>query len=261
MRSSAGARILLAVAGIAAMVSYASWIALRTAFDANATERAGRTVIATEVVQRNLGNEITDRVDRELGTHSADVEVRAAVAQAMHDPRVVDAFAVALHDVHAQLLADSTGEVTIDTRAVTTAVRDALARHDPQAAEEFAAAAPISVHVGGDRLPHLRHAHDTARAVMWLGAIAALAFGGASLLLAHDRKAVARAGRRIAYLAIGPLVAFVALPAVLRLAHGEVPEVLGALLRTYCGRVVPSALVIVVIGIGVAVGAYVLPRL
>jgi hypothetical protein len=261
MKGSLGARVLLTLAAISAMLAYGSWIALHTAFDPNATADAGRTVLATDAVQKNLGDQLADRVDSELGDRNADPQVRAAVAEALHDPRVVDAFATALHDVHAQLLADSGGKVTIDTGAVTAAVRDALAQHDPVAAAEIGRQAPLSVDIGGDDLPHLGSSRDIAGAVVWLGALAALMFGAASLALAHDRKSVARAGRRIAYLGIGPLLGFVVLPLFLSHASGSVPGVLSALLHAYGPHVVPSAIAFAGLGLLVVVAALVVPRL
>jgi hypothetical protein len=259
MTSSLGARVLLLVAGLAATLAYGSWLALRTAFDSNATAGAARSVLATDAVQRDLGDQIADQVDSDLGDRGADSEVRAAVSQALHDPRVVDAFETALHDVHAQLLADNSGKVTVNTAAITGSIRDALAQQNAAAADEFARQAPVSVDIGGDDLPHLGHARDIAEGLVWFGGLAALMFGAASLALAHDRKSVARVGRRIAYLGTGPLLGFVVLPHFSSRASGDVPAVLSALLRTYSSRVVPSAVVVVVLGLAVVAGAYLVP--
>ncbi len=88
----------------------------------------------------------------------------------------------------------------------------------------------------------------------------ALVLVGASLLVAHERRDVARIGRRIAYLSICPLLFFGLLPHLLQGADGDAPEIGGALLGSYGSRVLPSAIGLLVAGIIVTIGSLAIRR-
>jgi hypothetical protein len=259
MGSHTGARILLAIAFLAAMFGYEGFVASRTVLDPNATTDLARALLATSTVQHSLDDQLNTQVDQSLDRSEADAQVAAAVRHAVRDPRVVDAFVQALRAAHAALLSDSNGTVTLDGRALTTAVQDALAPLDQKLAADLARRPPLQVKFNADQLPHLGHARDVAHNVALLGTIAALLLLTASLLMVHDRGAIARVGRRTAYIAIVPLLVFALGPRLLAGARGGAPEIAGAALRTYGGRVVPSAVALVVVGLVVAMGALLAP--
>jgi hypothetical protein len=93
-----------------------------------------------------------------------------------------------------------------------------------------------------------------------LAVIAALLLITASLLLQHDRRSIARAGRRTAFVAITPIAVLVVFPRVLSHASGDAPQIGSALLRVYGDRVLPSAIGLVIAGVVVVVGAVLWPR-
>ncbi len=142
----------------------------------------------------------------------------------------------------------------------TAAVHDALAPTDPKLAAQVARVAPIDLHVKANDLPHLHDAKTAAGTVAVLAIMGALLLITAALLLQHDRRSVSRVGRRIAFLAFMPLVVFAVVPRVLQRTSGDAPQIASALLRVYADRVLPSAIVLVVVGLTVAVGALVWPR-
>src|SRR5258708_25095886 len=119
---------------------------------------------------------------------------------------------------------------------------------------------PLEVHMEAGKLPRFHDPRSAAGGVALLGLLAALLLITASLLLRHDRRSIARVGRRTAYLAITPLFVFVVLPRVLAHAAGDAPRLAAALLRTYGTRVLPAAVALVIIGLAVVVGAIVWPR-
>src|SRR4051812_8139965 len=94
--SSAGARILLIFGGIAISLAYSGWIATHTILDAHATPAVAHAVISTDAVQHYLGDETGKQLAQELGKQADSPKVEAAVEQAIHDPRVVSAFSLAL---------------------------------------------------------------------------------------------------------------------------------------------------------------------
>jgi hypothetical protein len=260
MKSSIGARLLLIVGFLAASCAYSGWTATRTAFDPGATRSASQALLTTKTVQKSLGDQLSEQVGKELRRAKTDPRITAATTQALRDPRVVNAFATAVADVHQALLSNSGGKIALDTRAVTDAVHDALAARDPKLAKQFSPQKPLAVELDTKQLPRLGRAREIARTAAWAGALIALVLVGASLLLAHERRDVARVGRRIAYLSICPLLFFGLLPHFLEGADGDAPEVGGALLRTYGSRVMPSAIALLVVGITVVVGSLAIRR-
>jgi hypothetical protein len=189
---------------------------------------------------------------------TADPEARVAIAEALKDPRVGTAFADAIAQIHAAVLGGGSEQVRLDARALTAALRDAIARRDPVLAAEFERGAqtqPLDVELGGNDLPHFGNLRDRAGIAAVLGALAALLLVTASLLMWHERKAFTKLGRRVAYLSIIPLLGFVVAPRVLDLRDGDAEQIGAAVLRAYGSRVVPSAVALLVTGLIVVVAS------
>lgn len=257
--SKIGARVLLAVGFLAASVSYSSWIAHRTVLDPSATRGATHALITAPAVRRSLARELHDTLAPQLGRAASDPKLRTAINAAVADPRFVRAFDDAIANIHAAILSDRSGRVTLDTRAVTGALRTAIARHDPAVARQVRSLGTVSVPLGPTNVPHLGGA---ARSVGRVGAAAlvlALLLIGGALLLVHDHEIIGRVGRRIAVLALGPAVVFSVAPRLLDAAHGEAATVAAAVLRAYGHRVLLSAAVLAVVGVGTWIGAHVIP--
>jgi hypothetical protein len=249
------ARILLALGFLAAWVGYTSWYTSRIVFDPGATRAAAHAILTAPPVEHGLADQITKQVDTEPRAAGADPKVAKAVDSALHDPRVTTAFANAIAQVHAALLADKGQKITIDTRTLTSAVHDELAKFDPKLAHELTKHAPISVQLGSTDLPHLGGARDKVETLSIVAILAALLMIGGALALWHERKVFTRLGRRIALLSVGPLIAFVVVPALLDHKGGNIAAVAGAVLRAYRARVLPSALILLGVGVTIVVGS------
>ncbi len=258
MRTRSGTRILLALGFISASLAYGAWMLQQTVLNPGATTAVARKVVATPMVQDNLAKQLETRVDAELADAHASPQVQRAVDAAIRDPRVVNAFANAVGDVQRALLSGSRETVTINSRALTAAVHDALARTDPELAAQLAQQPPISATIDASKAPQLRSIHRGADIVAVLGTIAALVLIGAALAKDHSRKAVARLGRRIAYLSIAPIAAFAVVPAIVG-ANGAT-GVARAALQEYAVHVLPSAFALLAIGIVVVIGSFFLRR-
>jgi hypothetical protein len=258
MRKRGPGRWLLVLGFIAASFSYGGWMLMATVLDPSATTAVARRVIATPVVQDNLAKQIRTQVDSELRDAHADPQVQRAVDAAIRDPRVAAAFANAVGDVQRALLSNSPQTITINSRALTSALHDALERIDPQLAAQVAKQPPVSATIDASKAPHLRSIHNAADLVAVLGAIVALALIGTALKLNHSRKAIARFGRRVAYLSITPMLAFVVLPAVVP-SHGAA-DVIRVAMEEYAGRVVPSALAFLGLGVMIVIASLFMRR-
>ena len=251
-----GARLLLAVSFLAASIAYSAWWVSGIVFDPASSGRAAHALLATPAVQRSLSDDISRQLDRELPETAAPAAVHTAVAQALRDPRVTTAFADALTQLHRAMLSPDGNHAAIelDPRMVTSAIHDALAQQDPGLAAKITAREPITVRLGGGDLPHIGPARGTFTMIQLVALIIALMCGALSLALEHGGRAVRRTGRRIAYLSIVPLALFEVAPPVLTHYDGETPQATAAVLRSLAGQVVPSAVILLVAGIAIAIG-------
>jgi hypothetical protein len=261
MSTKIGARVLLTLGFLAASVSYSSWIVSRTVLDPSATRGATHALITAPAVRKTLAREIHDTLAPQLGHAAADPKLNPAINAAVADPRFVRAFDDAIAKIHAAILSDKGGRVTLDTRAVTAALRASVAQRDPALARRVRALGTITLPLGSEQLPHIGTATRDVGRVKTLALLLVLALVGGALLLAHDLTTVRRVGRRIAFLAIGPTVVFAVIPRLLDTSHGSAQAVTAALLRAYGRRVLLSAVVLAVIGVSVWLIALATPLL
>jgi hypothetical protein len=252
MGNNVAARLLMVLGFIALSLGYSSWVASRTLLDTKATTAAARTILATPSVQHTLREKLTDALDAALADAHADPHVKRAVAEAARDPRITAAFTAAIGSLHQALLSNGGGDITLDPSVITDSMRDALAQRDPELAAQLANAEPLRVQFQSDNLPHLGGLRDKARTARTLGFAAGILLVAGSFMLVRDRKAIGRAGRRVAYLAIFPLVVFALAPRVLDGSGSGGAQVGAAALRSYSGRVLPSAAALAIIGASVA---------
>ena len=99
--------------------------------------------------------------------------------------------------------------------ALSAALHDALVANAPGLAAQIKSVPPLNVSIRSKIFPELHDPRSATSGVAVLATVAALLLITASLLLRHDRRSFALVGRRIAYLAITPLLMFVVLPRVL----------------------------------------------
>ncbi len=146
---------------------------------------------------------------------------------------------------------------------MTAALRTAVAHHDPAIAAKVRELGTVTVPLGGNgKLPHVGGLTRTVGRVGVLAGLLAFVLIGAALLLGHDAKMIGRVGRRVALLALGPVLAFALLPRLLEAGHGNSEAVAAALLHAY-GRhgVLFSAAALVVIGVSTWLIAAAVPTL
>jgi len=261
MGSNFAARVLLTVGFVAAFIGYDAWVVSHVVLDPDTTRAAAHALLETPAVRRGLADAITKQIEQQVPAAAKDEQLDAVVSTAVRDPRVATAFADTIANIHRTILAsESTRTFVVDGRALTASVHDALAPSNPQLAAQLEHVAPLDVRVKTDKLPQLHDPRSTADGFTMLAVIAALLLITASLLLQHDRRSIGRVGRRIAFLAITPIVVLVVLPRVLAHVSGDAPQIASALLRVYGDRVLPSAIGIVIVGLVVVVGAIVWPR-
>jgi hypothetical protein len=256
-----GARLLMVLAFVAAAVSYNAWVFTHTVLDPNATRGAAHTLLAAPAVQRSISDNLTKAVDDALEEQHADPQVARAVRKALRDPRVKKEFEDAFVELHRALISGGDTTVTIDSKMLTTKVRDALQKIDPNLAAQLdAQQQPLRVDVGGKDMPHAGNVRHKASLYSLVAFLLALLFGGLSLRLLHDRRSIGRVGRRIAYLSFTPLVLFVVAPHFLSESKNDGMQVAGAVLQAYRGRALPSAIGLIALGATVSLVALAWPR-
>ena len=176
---------------------------------------------------------------------------RRAATTALQDPALRRAFGDALASLQQQLI-DGGGkahQLTIDSAAVTTAVRDAVQQVDPSVAARMPSA-PLQLHFDTSSMPSLHGVDRHTGTVTWLAALIALAaWFGAVIVHPEPWTATRVIGRRVAEIGVLPLVFWVLIPAALRALHVSAAEVLSPLASAYGGRLAPAASSVVAVGV------------
>jgi hypothetical protein len=254
------ARVLLTLGFLAASIAYSSWTVQRTILDPSATRIAAQSLLDTPAVKAMLAKEIRTSLLPALGPKTDPKKLSAAIDAAVVDPTFVGAYQDAIVSIQKSVFSEGNSRVTLDSRAVTRAITKALTQIDPSVARRMKNVHAINVPVGSTSLPHVRGAESkvalTGRIAL---ALACLMVGGA-LLLVHDRKMLRRASRRLAFLAIGPTLAFAVLPRLLDSLHNPSLEVGAAMLEAFGHRVLVSAAILAVAGISGWLMTFVIPE-
>ncbi|HTD48975.1 MAG TPA: hypothetical protein VK771_00160 [Acidimicrobiia bacterium] len=253
-------RTLLTIGFLAASVAYGSWTAQRTIFDPGATRGATTALLSTPTVHDLLAREIRAALQPRLGPHVNRAKLNAAINTAVSDPRFIGAFEDAIVKVDTAVVSGGDGRVTLDTNAVTTAVNDAVTRTYPKIAPQVKHTKVLSVPIGSADLPHLGNAKRTVREVGDLAlAIAILLIGGA-VALAPEPATFRRTGRRVAFLAVTPVVVFAVGPRLLAASHNGALSVSAAILDAYGHRVLFSAALLGAAGVIIWILAVAIPK-
>jgi hypothetical protein len=264
------ARVLLTLGFLAASLGYSSWTAQRTFFDPKATQGATQALLATPAVKTMLTRELHTALQpllaqanaavpaKPLGpkaqaakaraAKAAQVKLNAAIDAAVSNPKFIGAFEQAITSLHKEILSGDPSQVTLDSTAVTNALNSAFARIDPKLAPKAKKLHTVSVPIGGADLPHIGDLRHNVTVVGDAAIAIALLLVGGALLLAHDRKMFRRTGRRIAFLALPPVLVFLVIPRALESSHNSAMSVSAAMLRSYGHRVLFSAAVFAVVG-------------
>ena len=247
---------------LAALIGYDAWLFSHVVLDPDATRSAAHALIGTDAVRDRLADHLTDELKHQLPAAAKDRHLATAAAKAVRDPRVATAFADTVADIRSAILTDGSGPetFTVDGRVLTASLHDALVPVDPRLAAQIERVRPLTVQLEAKDMPHTNDPRATIGVVAMLGITAALLFITSALLLEHDRRTIARVGRRTAYLAVTPLLVFALLPRILSIPSGDAPQIASALLRVYGNRALPSAFALVVVGLAIVVGTIVWPR-
>ena len=254
------ARVLLTLGFLAASIAYSSWTVQRTILDPSATRVAAKALLETPAVQTTLSKEIRTSLAPALGPKTDPKKLAAAIDAAVVDPKFVAAYQDAIVSIQKSVFADGNSRVTLDSQAVTSAITRAIARVDPNLATRMQRVKAVKVPVGSTSLPHVDGAHSKAAIVERIALALALALIGGALLLAHDRKMFRRASRRLAFLAIGPTLAFAVLPRVLGALHKPQLDIGAAMLGAFGHRVLFSAVILAVAGISGWLITFAIPK-
>lgn len=252
--------MLLTIGFIAASVAYSSWISERTIFDPAATRGATNALLATPTVHNLLAREVRSALESGLPPTVDKTKLNRAINAAVDDPKFIGAFEDAIVNINEAVLANGHGRITLDSSAVTRSVNQAVARFDPQIAAQVKKTKAVSVPIGSTSLPRLGDAERTVREVGLVALLVALACIGGGLALAPTRKTFRRAGRRVAFLAIAPVLVFEVGPRLLAASHNSALTVSAAILHAYAHRVLFSAAVLVIAGASTWLIAIAMPK-
>lgn len=253
MRAAAiTARILLAVASVAASVAFWTLSAQRTILDPDATRDLATRLLETEHVSESLVATLLDQILPQVPAGFSEADVRRIAEIALHDPGVAAAFGVTIGELHEQLLAGNRVDaVAVDTTVVNRALRDAVADLDPELATQLDGYEPVDLTIDTTALPSLRPIDRRAAPVLLGAALAAVAgFGLAVALHPEPWTGVGAVGRRLVVVAVVPVVLYLAIPAALRTLRSGWAATAVPFASAYGRRILPAAVALLVTGAG-----------
>lgn len=244
------ARVLLFVGGLAAALSWWAFAAEQTVFNPRATHDVAARLLDAGPVQDSAVRSLASQLRKGL-PKGTDASVATSIArQAVRDPDLHEAFGDAARTLHEQLL-DHGGthhELVVDTAAVNAALRAALAHAAPDLAKRFRPT-PFSMRFDTRRFPNLAHARALMPELRLAGLFVAILTWALALALHPDRAAATRSiGRRIAGVAMVPVMMWVIVPAIMRLLSHELGSDITPIATGYGTRLVPPAVALLVVG-------------
>ncbi len=257
------ATILLFVGGFAAALSWWGFAAQQTLLDPSATREAALGLLSAKPIQDKAITSLADQLLAALpqipagagGSTAASQREAATVARqaataALQDPALRHAFADSIASLQEQLIrGDSSGKgLTLDTTAVTRAVRNAVAGVDPALAAQLDTK-PVTLHLDTAKLPSLKAVDQgAAPATLWAALVALLAWSMAVLVHPEPWTAVRKIGRRVVVIGALPLIFWILVPAGLRAMHLSAAEVVSPLASAYGRRLAVPAFAVLGVG-------------
>lgn len=256
MQNRSVARVFLFLGGLAAVVGWWAFAAQQTIFDVQATREAATGLLGAKSLQTKAVDSLTEQLTKLLPPGTDSTQVRQAATGALNDPRVTAAFADAVASIQEQLLTNNgtKQKLVVDTRAVTTAVQDALAKVDPSLAESFGKK-PVTFSFDTTGLPNLSGPKRSIPNIALIASLLAIAAWLGAILTHPDQwEAVRRIGRLITSIGVAPVLLWIVVPRVLEAFQADATQTLSPLASTYGKRLAPAAIVLLVVGIALWVG-------
>ena len=260
------ARLMLAIGSIAASIGFWAFCAQRTILDPAATRDLAASLIdsagVTESLSSQLSEQIAGLLPPDIAKQVPEAEIEAVAAAVVSDPRVADAFATTIASVHEQLLdGERQGKVGIDSTAINTALVDVATGLSPQLATQLADVEPIELRIDAARIPNLEPVDRGVDTALLLASVVAVAgFGLGVSIHPEPWAAVAIVGRRLAAIAVFPVVLYLIVPATLRAIGSDSTTTLAPFANAYGQRILPTAIVLLVGGIALWIGGFVARR-
>lgn len=123
------ASTLLSLGLLCGALALSAWWVQRTAFDTSNTSEVAEAALQNPDLRADLARAIADRVAVELNLDHAAVE--SAAQTALVQPGIATAFSSVLRDIHARLIGEETGPVTIPPDLVVRATGNPAAAQLP----------------------------------------------------------------------------------------------------------------------------------
>ena len=267
------ARVVTAVALLAASAAWAGWVYLHTAADPTRSDRIAHAILADPQARHEVAADVADGLagptNKVLTSHGqpavadgGDPALQSAVDAALADPRITANLIDAISAEHARALGVAPAHpASVDTGPLIAAVRAHLLPVEPGVAQAIPAIAASQIHLPTARIPYARQLRTWTKRwarVLALGACAGLIL---ALLIGERAEVLRRAG----FWALGAALAWALLPPLVAWAgHHWIRSqaaVIRAVLRGATGSVTAAATVLALAGAaGVAV-SYLAPHL
>ncbi len=245
-----------------ATMSWAGFVMLRTVLDPGRSEALADTLLDNEEIRAAIVDRLSDAVEAQVPDDvpvtRATIEEGAAIA--LDDPEVERVIRDGLVRAHQNALAGVDEPVLLDAGALGSAGRAAVVAQEPELDPVLPAAPELEVELPTAGLARLGAVKRFVERFTLLTGIVAASGVALAFLLARNRPA---ALRRVAYWAFGAsafwlLVAF-GIPRLLDGAMGRSASVAAAIIDVFIGAMIPPAVTLAVIGVGLLVVSFIWP--
>jgi len=257
------AGLILGPALLIGSFAWSGYLALRSVFDEDRTEKVAEELLSNDEVRsqlaENLGVAISAALPDEVPLTAEQID--AAALRVLDDERVTDLFLVALGSTHKAFLGQGDAPQSLDLAPVAAAAREQIAAISPTAAESLPESPEFVVELPTEKIPDASPVKTFLEtAVPFLAGISVVLVLLAFLTTSDRPSVLARAARwAIGATTIYLLFGF-GVPALLRAVAPDQAEVLAALLTAVLRETLVPSIVLGIVGAGLLVTSWLWPE-
>ena len=257
------AGLILGPALLIGSFAWSGYLALRSVFDEDRTEKVAEELLSNNEVRAQLAENIGLAISTALpdDVPLTEAQIDAAALRVLDDERVTDLFLMAFGSTHRAFLGHGDAPQSLDLAPVIAAAREQIAVVSPTAAESLPDSSEFVVELPTERIPNaspVKRFLETS--VPFMAGISVVLVSMAFLTTSDRPSVLARASRW----AIGATAIYLlfglGVPALLRAVAPDQVEVLAALLTAVLRETLVPSIVLGIVGVGLLLLSWLWPE-
>ena len=243
--------------------AWSGYLALRSVFDEDRTEKVAEELLSNDEVRAQLAENIGVAISTALpdDVPLTEAQIDAAALRVLDDERVTDLFLLAFGSTHRAFLGQGDAPQSLDLAPVMAVAREQIAVVSPTAAESLPESSEFVVELPTQRIPNARPVKTFLETSVPLMAAVSVVLVSMAFLTTSDRPSVlARAARWALGAAAVYLLFGLGVPAMLRAVAPDQVEVLAALLTAVLRETLVPSITLGIVGVGLLLASWVWPK-